>query len=107
MTQSSSEGAAQNFRGLRGILRFNWQKIQSFSIRQRVFLAVFFFAWVSILTFVWLDARGKPRTSFDEDCKAKCSPLPHRVEVKLLNPFIGADQRRNVRSTACVCGTAP
>lgn len=70
-------------------------------------LAVFFLAWVSILTYVWLDARGKPRLSFDEECKAKCSPLPHRVEVKLLNPYIGEDQRRNVRSTSCVCGTAP
>jgi hypothetical protein len=53
---------------------------------------------------------GYPRKSasfISRASRTKCSPLSYRVEVTLLNPFIGADQRRNVRSTTCVCGTAP
>jgi hypothetical protein len=47
------------------------------------------------------------RVSFSEACKAKCVPLSFRVEKTLMNPFIGEDQRRNIREVRCVCGTAP
>ena len=59
MARSSGEGVPQEFRGLRGILRFNWHKFHSLSIGQRMFVAVIFFAWVSVLTFVWLEAPRK------------------------------------------------
>ena len=107
MTRSMAQGVPKEFQGLRGILRYNWQRFQLQSPRRRVFVVVVLVAWVALLTMALLHLQKHPRPSFEEQCRAKCSPLSYRVEVKLLNPFIGADQRRNVRSTTCVCGTAP
>jgi hypothetical protein len=107
MTRSTAHRVPKEFQGLRGILRFNWQRFQSQSPRRRAFVAFVLVAWVALLTLALVDIQENPRASFQEQCRTKCSPLSYRVEVTLLNPFIGADQRRNVRSTTCVCGTAP
>jgi hypothetical protein len=107
MTRSTAQRVPKEFQGLRGILRYNWQRFQSQSTRRRAFVLVVLVAWVTLLTLALLDIQENPRASFQEQCRAKCSPLAYRVDVTLLNPFIGADQRRNVRSTTCVCGTAP
>lgn len=107
MTRLAEDGVPKEFRGLRGVLQFNLRKFQTYSRGAKVLFALTLITWVSILTWLWMDGRGKSQTAFDAECKAKCNPLPHRLEVTLLNTFIGHDQRRNVRNTRCVCGTAP
>jgi len=91
--------------GLTNVAKFNLDNWRRATPAVR---AVFVFCVACSVYACWyvVENRGL-RVSFSEACKAKCVPLSFRVEKTLLNPFIGEDQRRNIREVRCVCGTSP
>jgi hypothetical protein len=87
------------------VVKFNVDNFRRASLGVRV-VVVIALAFCASSVLYLLAHRGE-RKGAEEQCRAKCSPLPYRMDKTLLNPFIGEAQYRNTREVRCVCGNAP
>jgi hypothetical protein len=90
---------------LREIWDFNVGNYRRSSKTKRIFV----FLVAAFTVFVcWqiIETRHEDK-SYMARCTQKCHPLSSRIETVYLNPFSGPHGNRNVRSSKCICGSAP
>jgi hypothetical protein len=95
---------ASRSRFLKEVISFNVTNFRKASIWVRM-LVLLGLGWLVFSTWYMYETRHVDK-SLRAECERKCHPIPGRIEVTLLNPFLGEGAYRNIRSSKCVCGVA-